>query len=116
MLHFTLNFLATRETVDIEDLVDDFATFYIAGESLEDKRGYSLRVLSILGSSPHLLSPPKRKIITSFHINFTYSVRRCQNLSQKLMAQSKGMLLDPPPPPTPQRATYTAYPSNFVLY
>ena len=25
-------FLATKETVNIEDLVDDFATYYIAGE------------------------------------------------------------------------------------
>ena len=25
-------FLATKETVNIEDLVDDFATYYLAGE------------------------------------------------------------------------------------
>ena len=56
VLHFTLNLLATRETVDIEDLVDDFATFYIAGESLEDKGGYSYR-----GSSPLPPPPPKKK-------------------------------------------------------
>ncbi len=57
--HFVLFHIATKESVDIEDLVDDFVTFYVAGNRL-----YTKCVCSIAACMHALYTQGKRLLET----------------------------------------------------
>ena len=77
--------IATKESVDIEELVDDFVTFYIAGQETTASMLTFALVLTLL--HPHVL---ERWVFISCAIIIIIIYNRCNNHIDKLQTSVRG--------------------------